>query len=387
MLEIRLIEPLPIYPALLTHQRTAIARRRRGRTRPVVGTGPFRVASATPDRIVLERNPGYWRSGCRGWTRIEFRAGLAATAIARASAPARSTSPATCCPRTWRRSCATPASATGSSRRPRRTPTSCCSTAARGPATRTPSCAALSRGSCGRATSSGGRSGASPRPAVCLIPPGLLGHDPGRRSQPLTPRGGPAGARGGRVGAGDPAPGLGASRAPGPVRRAPRRSSRELGGAGRRGLGRDRRHGRLPGLVREERGPRPPDRTLEPRLRRSRQLHPHALPLRDGPLPELVLVGGGGPSARGGPLREPARRPGGPLPEVREPALRGGALIPLFHDVDYRLASPKVRGLALRGTAPYVNYAELGGAESRRRRRLAARRGGGILHVPDRRAS
>jgi len=42
----------------------------------------------------------------------------------------------------------------------------------------------------------------------------------------------------------------------------------------------------------------------------------------------------------------------------------GGILIPLFHDVDYRIASPRVRGLALRSDAPYVNYSELGKAEA-----------------------
>ena len=36
------------------------------------------------------------------------------------------------------------------------------------------------------------------------------------------------------------------------------------------------------------------------------------------------------------------------------------ALVPLFHDIDYRLASPQVHGMRLRGTYPYVNYAQLG---------------------------
>ncbi len=35
-------------------------------------------------------------------------------------------------------------------------------------------------------------------------------------------------------------------------------------------------------------------------------------------------------------------------------------MVPLFHDVDYRIASPAVRGLQLHSTAPYVNYVELG---------------------------
>jgi ABC-type transport system substrate-binding protein len=60
----------------------------------------------------------------------------------------------------------------------------------------------------------------------------------------------------------------------------------------------------------------------------------------------------------------------------------GGILIPLFHEIDYRLAGPKVRDLTLRGSAPYVNYAELGkvaSAETEAKPRWA---GGGILQVP-----
>ena len=40
------------------------------------------------------------------------------------------------------------------------------------------------------------------------------------------------------------------------------------------------------------------------------------------------------------------------------------ALAPLFNDVDYRVASPQVRGLTMRSFSPNVNYAELGKAET-----------------------
>jgi ABC-type transport system substrate-binding protein len=62
--------------------------------------------------------------------------------------------------------------------------------------------------------------------------------------------------------------------------------------------------------------------------------------------------------------------------------LDSAALVPLFHDVDYRIASPNVRGLQLRSTAPYVNYSEVGKAEARAdagHERLA---GGGVLQAP-----
>lgn len=54
--------------------------------------------------------------------------------------------------------------------------------------------------------------------------------------------------------------------------------------------------------------------------------------------------------------------------------------LPLFHDIDYRLSSPAVRGLELRATPPYVNYASLG--KSRPSGSVQSRRSGGVLTVP-----
>jgi ABC-type oligopeptide transport system substrate-binding subunit len=64
--------------------------------------------------------------------------------------------------------------------------------------------------------------------------------------------------------------------------------------------------------------------------------------------------------------------------------LDSAALVPLFHDVDYRIGRPSVRGLQLRRTAPYVNYAELGKATAAPSAAPGLDRqvGGGVLHVP-----
>lgn len=59
-----------------------------------------------------------------------------------------------------------------------------------------------------------------------------------------------------------------------------------------------------------------------------------------------------------------------------------GILVPLFHDIDYRLANPKVRGLKLRSVAPYVNYSELGKVESAATVAEPLGAAGGILQVP-----
>lgn len=44
--------------------------------------------------------------------------------------------------------------------------------------------------------------------------------------------------------------------------------------------------------------------------------------------------------------------------------LEKSILLPLFHEVDYRIATPKVRNLTLRSSPPYVNYSELSRAET-----------------------
>ena len=42
--------------------------------------------------------------------------------------------------------------------------------------------------------------------------------------------------------------------------------------------------------------------------------------------------------------------------------LDSGILVPLFHDVDYRVANPRCGASSSTRTAPYVNYADLGKA-------------------------
>jgi hypothetical protein len=61
--------------------------------------------------------------------------------------------------------------------------------------------------------------------------------------------------------------------------------------------------------------------------------------------------------------------------------MESGYVLPLFYDIDYRVASPKLRKLALRNSAPFVNYAELGKTEAAApvvQRKSA----GGIISIP-----
>jgi ABC-type transport system substrate-binding protein len=61
--------------------------------------------------------------------------------------------------------------------------------------------------------------------------------------------------------------------------------------------------------------------------------------------------------------------------------LESHILLPLFHEIDYRVAHPRVRRLTLRSSAPYVNYAELGKIEPSAPAVLQ-REGGGVLLIP-----
>ena len=162
-LEIQLDEPLPIYPSLLTEGSTAIAQPAPGDGPGLVGTGPFRARRrATPDAVVVERHHGYWRSGLPRLDAIEFRPGLTAAVIARRSALANSTSPATFCRRISTTSCASRAFAAGWSRPPKKNTYFVlfnCLPRTRGP--RRSPCAVRSPESYVRAISSGARSAAS----------------------------------------------------------------------------------------------------------------------------------------------------------------------------------------------------------------------------------
>jgi ABC-type transport system substrate-binding protein len=58
-------------------------------------------------------------------------------------------------------------------------------------------------------------------------------------------------------------------------------------------------------------------------------------------------------------------------------------LVPLFHDVDYRIGGPSVRGLQLHSIAPFVNYAEVGKTQTTAEQSAPGReKGGGILQAP-----
>ncbi|MBU8895520.1 ABC transporter substrate-binding protein [Corallococcus sp. H22C18031201] len=70
-LEIRLREPKAFFLQLMALTATSVARV--DTTGRLVGTGPFRLIALEPDRVVLERNPTYWRGGSPMLDRLEFQ--------------------------------------------------------------------------------------------------------------------------------------------------------------------------------------------------------------------------------------------------------------------------------------------------------------------------
>ncbi|PWT91222.1 MAG: hypothetical protein C5B54_05695, partial [Acidobacteria bacterium] len=66
---------------------------------------------------------------------------------------------------------------------------------------------------------------------------------------------------------------------------------------------------------------------------------------------------------------------------IENQLIESSFVLPLFQDIDYRVASPKVRGLKLLSSPPYIKYAELGKAETAAPE-VMRKAGGGIVYVP-----
>lgn len=84
-LQIQLQDPLPIYPVLLADPRTAVVRESSGSLSPGIsriGTGPFLLSQVGKDRILLKRAPTRSKEEKPYLDEVEFRTGLNAAAIA-----------------------------------------------------------------------------------------------------------------------------------------------------------------------------------------------------------------------------------------------------------------------------------------------------------------
>jgi ABC-type transport system substrate-binding protein/serine/threonine protein kinase len=384
-LEIQLPDRLSIYPALLTDYKTGITLSDvdDGKTDYIpIGTGPFGMASYSLDRIVLERNERYWKGSSAFLDEVEFRAGLSASEIASGLRSGSIDLARDLSPQDLEEFLRDPRFRGGLVESPRENTYFLIFNSTNG--------SVAQNADFRRALSGIVRThdlvwqtlGRFAQPAVCLIPPGMLGYDPGRRRQTLTRDEAASMLR--SAGISDPIS-LRAAVHP---------------------LFLDRYKSLLTTLLSiwSELGVKVEVAT--PTMASYLESFQNSTGIdvfigrwnADYDDPDDFTYGlfhsrvglyrSYISSADGDQILEAARTESGPgvrasLYRKYESFLQeSGMVLPLFHDVDYRLANSKVLGLTLRGSAPYVNYAEIGKLESVARATDTLRAGGGNIEVP-----
>jgi len=375
----RVVEPLPIFPTLLADPRTAIARR----VAPgqLLGTGPFRAVAHDRTRIVLERNPSWWRAAPPPLERIEFHTSLDASGIAAGLRSGTIDLGTDLLPEELDEMLRDPRFRSGLVEVTKRNVYFVLFNRS-GPLARIPQLRQALAGVVRTPDLVWRTLGRFAQPAVCLIPPGILGHDPGKRHQILTREEALE-----RIEAAGLHPALRLEAAIHPLLR-------------------DHYGSLTRALVAEwsalgvEVSPRTP--TIESFVASCVENSQFDLWIgrwhavyndpdnfayglfhtRSGLLRKYFS------SPASDRLIERARQESSST--ARQALYRKfealldqeSTLLPLFHDIDYRLASPRVRGLRLQSSPPYVNYAQLGKAQESSevpRRRPAE---GGELRVP-----
>jgi ABC-type transport system substrate-binding protein/serine/threonine protein kinase len=385
LVDIELAESLPIYPSLLTDGGTAIVRPLGASDTAsprLAGTGAFQLVSLESGRVVVERNPGYWRAGLPRLDAIEFRPSLSPASIARQLRSGEIDVARDLQPDDLEDILRDPRFRPGLVETPKKNTYFVLFNCRGGPQARS---LALRRALSGvvRPRDLVWRTlGRFAAPAAGLIPPGLPGHDPGRRWPALSRSEALQILRSGGI--------------EGPLRLT----------ATVQPLLRDRAASLVKGLFAAW-----ADLDID--------VHADAVDMatfldqwRENNAIDL-LIGRWNADyddpdtfthslfhSANGALRKYFTSPEADLileearaesrPAIRETLYRkfegllleSAALVPLFHDIDYRLASPRVRGLVLRGTKPYVNYSELGVAPAAEPVVETRRTGGGVVHIP-----
>ena len=182
---IELQEPLPIYPALLTDSRSAICHDETDKKINLVGTGQFRLLSFEPNHVVLERNTNYWNGHTAPLETIDFQCGVTSAEIVSGLRSDQIDLASSLLPQDLESILQDRQIRAGLIEAPKKTVYfaffNSHSAFGKIPELRKALSGVLRvqdlvRGTLGRFA----------LPAEGLIPPGILGHDPGRRSQPLT---------------------------------------------------------------------------------------------------------------------------------------------------------------------------------------------------------
>jgi ABC-type transport system substrate-binding protein len=383
VVEFRLSEPLPIFPALLTDTLVAVTRvvaAAGTEGERVLGTGPFRIARHDGGRVVLERNPFVSKERAPRLEGIEFRASLSASAIAAGLRSGELDVVRDLSPMDLEAILREPRFRSGLVEVPKKNVYFVVFNTKRGPAA-SPD---LRRALAGVVRSRDFVWGALGRfavPATGLLPPGILGHDPGRRRALL-----PRERAMGMIEASGVAPPWRLTAAVHPILQDRYRALTAAVEGLWRGIG-----------VEVETVTPTMDAFLEAWQRNDGidMLVGRWSPDYDDPDNFTLglfhsaqgLLRGYFSSAEVDRLVEGARLEGRPAAreaiyrEVESLLLDAAVLVPLFHDVDFRVSGPGVRGLELGNSAPFVNYTAIGKAAPAATSSPPLRDLGGVVNV------
>ncbi|MDL2719045.1 MAG: ABC transporter substrate-binding protein, partial [Acidobacteriota bacterium] len=379
-LEFDFVEPLPIFPALLSDVLTAVVRVVPGENgaETAFGTGPFVLTSRTADRVVLERNPHHWKEPAR-LDAIEFRTGMSASAIGAGLRAGEIELARDLSPQDLEAILREPRLRAGLVETPKKGTYFALfnSKSALG------GNAALRHALAGVTRSQDFVWAALGRfavPATGVLPPGILGHDAGRRRALLPHEEALALLRDAGL-----TPPLTLTAAVHPILKDRHKALTAALFAIWKELGVEVRV-----TTTDMKSYLEAQSAASVDLLISRWMADYEDP--DDFTFNLFRSGVGYfqaffSSEEADRLAEEARIEG--RPAVREGLYRkfenvlleNGVLIPLFHEVDYRIAAAGVRGVALRSSPPFVNYPEIGKSEAPAAHG-AHEWGGGVLNVP-----
>ncbi len=380
-LEIRLREPLPIYPALLTDTKTGISHvtvDEKG-VRSVAGTGAFRIVQHDQDRIVIEKNADYWMPGRPRLDAIEFRVERNASSRAAQMRSGEIDVGRELLTNDLDELLRDPRFRNGL----QEVPNKITYFAVFNHSTPAGGNERLRRALCGVLPVHDlvwGSLGRLAQPTTTLIPPGILGHDPGRRRHPMS-----------RDQAAEllTASGL---ELPLTLR------------AAVQPLYQDRYRALLDAIVEiwsslgvtieivtpdleSFMASYRDDEDIDIRIMRWAADYDDpddfsyglfhsgtGLVSRYFSTPAIDQLTEEGRTERRPAAREAIYR------RFEQAISESGSVLPFFHEIDYRLANPYVRGLQIVSTSPFVNYAELG--KSSHAPVVATSRAGGMIVVP-----
>jgi ABC-type transport system substrate-binding protein/tRNA A-37 threonylcarbamoyl transferase component Bud32 len=382
-LEIKLDEPTPIYPALLADPIAGVYRMHNtGRHALPVGTGPFRAAAHSNERFRLERNADYWTESPANVDVLGFQHGLSANAIAAGLESGEIDVAGDLQPADLERFLTDARFRRGLVEKSKATTCFILFTTHAGAAAKKPEVRRALSGVVRTDDLVWKTLGRFAQPAVGLIPPGMPAHDPGKRRTLLSVDEARAMLRA----AGAPEA-LRLRAAVNPViqdRHAALLKAlfdawRELGvevsidtpdlasfmEAGKSGENYD------VGILRWNADYNDPDSFTHYLFHSGSG---HFRTYYCSPEMDEILSAARRETAPG--TRENLYR------KFENHVLQSGILVPLFHDVNYRLCSPQVRGVRLRSTYPQVNYGELWKSETKHQFTPAARDEGATIEVP-----